>query len=61
MFKFRDEAGKSLSDVTDTTAEQLEVARLIIWSFNADATIFETNFGQVELNIVLGTKRSDFD
>ncbi|MEM7290447.1 MAG: GTP-binding protein [Pseudomonadota bacterium] len=50
-----------LNKVSDASDGQLEAARKIIRSLNPDAVVMETDYSQVQLNDVLGTKRFDFD
>ena len=50
-----------LNKVSDTTPEDLDLARKIIRGLNPDAVLIETDFAQVEPGDVLGTGRFDFD
>ncbi|TCQ22973.1 zinc metallochaperone GTPase ZigA [Rhizobium sp. PP-CC-3G-465] len=48
-----------LNKVSTATAEDRDAARKIITALNPDAKLIETDFGQVDLNDVLGTGRFD--
>ena len=49
-----------LNKVSDATAHDLDLARKIIRSLNADAALIETDFGRVELGAILDTRKFDF-
>ena len=49
-----------INKVSDTTAHDLDLARKIIRSLNADAALIETDFGRVELGAILDTRKFDF-
>ncbi|PYE23447.1 G3E family GTPase [Rhizobium sp. PP-CC-3A-592] len=48
-----------LNKVSAATAEDRDAARKIIIALNPDAKLIETDFGQIDLNDVLGTGRFD--
>ncbi|MCD7107812.1 zinc metallochaperone GTPase ZigA [Rhizobium sp. DKSPLA3] len=50
-----------LNKVSAATAEDRDAARKIITALNPDAKLIETDFGQVDLNDVLGTGRFDLE
>lgn len=50
-----------LNKVADATPEQVDAARKIIRSLNADAEIIETNHSEVAANKILDTGLFDFD
>ncbi len=50
-----------LNKVSAATAEDCDAARKIITALNPDAKLVETDFGQVDLNDVLGTGRFDLE
>ncbi len=50
-----------LNKVEEASAQELELARSIIRSLNADAKIVETNFARVKLDEVLDTGLFDFE
>ena len=50
-----------LNKVSDATAEQVDAARKIIRSLNADAKIIETNHSEVAAEKILDTGLFDFD
>ena len=50
-----------LNKVADATSGQIDAARKIIRSLNADARIVETNYSDVNTDAVLGTRLFDFE
>lgn len=50
-----------LNKISDTSAQQRDLARKIIRALNTDARLIETDFGQVDLNSVLNTGLFDFE
>ena len=50
-----------LNKVSDATTDQLETARAIIRSLNADAKVIETDFGKVNNDAIFDTSLFDFD
>ena len=50
-----------LNKVSDASPVQLETARAIIRSLNADARVIETNFGKVDSDDIFDTGLFDFD
>ena len=50
-----------LNKASDATPDQLETARAIIRSLNADARVIETDFGKVDNDAIFDTGLFDFD
>jgi len=50
-----------LNKVSDTSPDELDLARKVIRALNPDAELIETDFGKVALDRVLDTGRFDFD
>jgi len=50
-----------LNKVSEASEGQLEASRKIIRSLNPDAVVLETDYSEVEIKKVLGTKRFDFE
>ncbi|MCD7059701.1 zinc metallochaperone GTPase ZigA [Pelagibacterium xiamenense] len=50
-----------LNKISDTSADQIKLARQIITALNPDAEVLETDFGRVDLDKVLDTGRFDFE
>ncbi|MFD1200197.1 zinc metallochaperone GTPase ZigA [Brucella gallinifaecis] len=50
-----------LNKVSTASAEELDLARKVIRSLNRDAHIEEVDFGQVAFDVILNTRRFDFN